>query len=81
MLRQLMKENLSEAGSSSWQKLRLSLDEVSIWKGLVSMFLQGFLGCLVEDCFIIYFSICLCQDGIGHKDGSITDTHLLFHWN
>ena len=44
-----------EAGSSSCQKLRLSLDEVSIREGLVSMFLQGFLGCLVEDFFIIYF--------------------------
>ena len=43
------------------------------------MFLQGFLGCLVEDFFIIYFLICLCQGGIGHEDGSITDTQLLFH--
>ena len=30
MLRRIMVQNLSEAGSSSWQKLRLFLDEVSI---------------------------------------------------
>jgi len=55
MLRQIMKQNSSEAGSSSWQKLRLSLDEVFISKGLVSMFLQGFLGCLAEDFFYYLF--------------------------
>ena len=43
------------------------------------MFLQGVLGCQVEDFFIIYFSICLSQGGIGDKHVSITDTHLLFH--
>ena len=53
-----MEQNFSEAGSPSWQKLRLFLDEVSIWEGLVSIFLQGFLGCLF-------------QDGIGRKDVSI----------
>ena len=36
------------------------------------MFLQGLLGCLVENFFIVYFLICLCQGGIGHKDGSIS---------
>ena len=25
--------------------------------------------------FIFYFLICLFQGGIGHQDGSITDTH------
>ena len=34
----IMEENLSEAGSSTLQKHRLFLDEVSIWEGLVSIF-------------------------------------------
>ena len=69
MLRRIM----SEAGSSSWQKLRLFVEEVSIWEGLVSISLQGFLGCLFEN-FFIYFLTCLFQGGIGHEDVSITLT-------
>ena len=79
MLRRIMGWNSSEAGSSTWQKLRLFLDYVLHEKDWFQHFAR-FPGMLDIDLYF-YFLICLFQDGIGHKDASITDTHWLFHWN
>ena len=78
MLRRIMEQNSSEAGSSSCQKLRLFLDEVSIREGLVSTFLQGFLGCLFEDLFIFYYAYLRWLYVVFYKGLNMTSACIIF---